>query len=55
MSEELEKGIPKGITTGYVEFTEEEKEQHDKDFERVLKRYGVLKENENINDIKHPE
>ena len=53
MSEELRKGIIKGVTTGHVEFTEEEKEQNDKHFEVILKRAGVLKENESIKDLKH--
>lgn len=53
MSEELRKGIIKGVTTGHVEFTKEEKEQHDKDFEKILKHAGVLKENESIKNLKH--
>lgn len=55
MSEELKKGIPKGRVTGKKEFTEEEKEKHDRDFEKILKQYGVLKENQSIKDLKHPE
>lgn len=54
MSEELRKGIIKGVTTGRVEFTEDEKEQHDKDFEKILRSAGVLKENESIKELKHP-
>lgn len=51
MSEELKKGIPKGIVTGKIEFTPEEKEKHDKAFEKILKQYGVLKENQSIKDM----
>ena len=53
MSEELKKGIPKGRVTGKNEFTEEEKKKHDKDFEKILKEYGVLNKNQSINDMKH--
>lgn len=52
MSEELKKGIPKAIVRGHVEFTPEQKEKHDKDFEKILKQYGVLKENQSIKDLK---
>lgn len=46
MSEELKRGILKGRVTGERKiFTEEEKEKHDRDFEKILKQYGVLKEN----------
>lgn len=55
MSEELKKGIPKGKVTGKKEFTEEERKKYDKDFENILKQHGVLKENQSINDMKHPE
>lgn len=56
MSEELRRGIPKGRVTGEKkEYTAEEKEKHDKDFEKILKQYGVLKENQSIKDMKHPE
>lgn len=55
MSEELKKGIPRAIPTGEkIEYTAEEKEQHDRDFEKILKEYGVLKENQSIKDLKHP-
>ena len=55
MSEELKKGIIKAIPTGeHQEFTEEEMEKHDRDFEKILKEAGVLKENEFIRDLKHP-
>ena len=46
MSEELKRGIPKAIVTGKFEFAEEEKQQKEEDFEKILKEYGVLKENE---------
>ena len=56
MSEELKKGIPKAVQVGKaVKFTKEEKEKHDQDFEKILKQYGVLKENQSIKDLKHPE
>lgn len=54
MSEELRRGIPKAVVIGHTEYTEEEKEKHDRDFEKILKEYGVLKENESIRDMKHP-
>ena len=51
MSEELRRGIPKAIPTGEkVIFTEEEKRKHEEDFEKILKQFGVLKENESIKD-----
>lgn len=54
MSEELRKGIPKAIPTGKViEFTEEERRKNDSDAEKILKRVGVLKDNESISDIRH--
>lgn len=56
MSEELKKGIPAGRVIGEkIEYTAEEKEQHDRDFEKILKQYGVLKENQSIKDMKHVE
>lgn len=54
MSEELKKGIPKGRVTGKKTYTAEEKEKHDKDFEKILKEHGILKENQSIKDMKHP-
>lgn len=55
MSEELKKGIPKAIPIGEPQvFTDEEKEKYDEDFEKILKEYGILKENESIKDMKHP-
>lgn len=51
MSEELKKGIPKGNVTGKRKFTPEEKEKHDKAFKKILKQYGVLKENQSIEDM----
>ena len=55
MSEELKKGIPRAIQTGEtIEYTEEEKEQHDRDFEKILKQYGVLKKEQSIKDMNHP-
>ena len=55
MSEELKKGIPKGIVIDKKNYTEEEKEKHDLDFEKILKNVGVLKENQSIKELKHPE
>ena len=55
MSDELERGIPKAITIGKNHYTEEEREQHDKSFERILKKYGVLKQNQSIKEWKQPE
>lgn len=56
MSEELKRGIPKAIPTGKkIEYTEEEKEQHDRDFEKILKAAGVMKEHESIKDWEHKE
>lgn len=54
MSEELRRGIPKAIVIGKVESTPEEREQHDRDFEEILKQYGILKENQSIKDMNRP-
>lgn len=43
--------IPQPRVVGKTEFTEEEKKQNDEKLERILKEYGILKENENL---KHP-
>lgn len=51
MSEELKRGIPKGRITGKIVSTDEEKEKHDRDFEKILKEIGVLKEDQSINDM----
>lgn len=53
MSEELKKGIPKPITIGHVEFTEEEKRENKRKTEALLKRMGVLKEDESLDDMEH--
>ena len=56
MSEELKRGIPRAIPTGEKkDFTDEEKEKNDMDFEKILKQYGILKQNQSIKDMKHPE
>ena len=56
MSEELRKGIIKGIPTGKKKtYTKEEKAKFDEDFEKILKKAGVLKANESIKDMKHLE
>ena len=52
MSEELKRGIPKAIVIGHVEFTKEEKIQHDKDFTKILREYGVIKDNESVKNGK---
>lgn len=54
MSEELKKGIPKAVVVGKVVYSDEEKEQHDRDFEEILKQFGVLKENQSIKDMNRP-
>ena len=54
MSEELKRGIPKAVVVGKVEFAEKEMEQHDRDFEKILKQFGVLKENQSIKDMSRP-
>lgn len=54
MSEELKRGIPKAIVVGKVEYSREEKEQHDRDFEEILKQFGVLAENQSIKDMNRP-
>ena len=52
MSEELRRGIPKAIPTGeFVVFTEEERRENRKKFEKLLKEMGVLKENESLEDM----
>ena len=52
MSEELRRGIPKAIPTGeFVVFTEEEKRENRRKFEKILKEMGVLKENESLEDM----
>lgn len=53
MSEELRRGIPKGITIGYREVSEEERKKSDEEFEKILKRVGVLKPDESIKDMRH--
>lgn len=37
MSEELKHGIPKAICIGETKYTKEEREKHDRDFEKILK------------------
>lgn len=54
MSEELRRGIPKGRTVGRVKMTEEEREKYDRDFEKILREAGVLKEGQSIKDMNHP-
>ena len=54
MREELKRGIPKAIAVGKVDFTAEEQEQYGRDFKIILKKYGVLKENESIKDMNRP-
>lgn len=54
MSEELRRGIPRAVVVGKVEYTKEEQEQHDRDFEKILKQFGVLTENQSIKDMNRP-
>ena len=52
MSEELRRGIPKGINIGKrVLPTPEEDERNNREFEAILKRRGVLKPDEHIEDF----
>ena len=54
MSDELKKGIPLFETTGeIVKSTKEDKERYDRDFEKILKEAGALKENQSIKEIEH--
>lgn len=55
MSEELRKGVPKAEVIEITEFSEEEKERYDRDFEKILKEFGVLKKDESIKNLKRPE
>lgn len=50
MSEELKKGIIKGVTIGTFEISEEERKKNRKDFEALLKESGVLKDDEFIDE-----
>lgn len=50
MSEELERGIPKAIVTGKIEFTEEENSQNRKNFIKFLKESGYIRNDKNITD-----
>lgn len=50
MSEELRRGIPKPIVIGKRERTKEEEEKSNREFERILKRQGVLGKDDNIED-----
>ena len=52
MSEELKHGIPKAICIGETKYTKEEREKHDREFEKILKTYKILGKNETI---KHEE
>ena len=51
MSEELRRGIPKGIITGEREITPKERKEARLFLEKKLKKIGVLKENEKLDDI----
>ena len=50
MSEELRRGIPKAIVIGKRERTKEEEEKSNREFERILKRKGVLGKDDHIED-----
>ncbi len=53
MSVELRKGIPKAVPTGeQVIFTEEEKEEYDRQFEEILREFGVITGDMSIKDFK---
>ena len=52
MSEELRRGIPRAIVVGKAEDTEEERKRDEEMCENLLKRLGVLEENESIQDFK---
>ena len=52
MSEELKKGIPKAKVTGENEVTPAKQKKYDKDFEKILKEYGILKESQSIKNLK---
>ena len=51
MSEELRKGIPKAISVEPIELTKKESEELDRYFEAKLKREGVLREDQSIEDV----
>ena len=54
-SEEMKRGILKGKNIGEKrEFTEEEKKEADRKFEKILKEYGVLKENQTLEELRQP-
>ena len=55
MSEELRRGIPKAIVRGTVKTTVEEREKYKRDFEKILREAGVLKESQSIKDMRHIE
>jgi len=51
MSEELRRGILKPIVVSEGKpYTKEEQEKYDSIFEKILKQYGVMAENESIKD-----
>lgn len=41
------------MTGEIVKSTKEDKERYDRDFEKILKEAGVLKENKSIKEIEH--
>ena len=43
----------RNIMSEELKRTKEDKERYDKDFEKILKEAGVLKENQSIKEIKH--
>lgn len=44
---------PVAENTGeYTEFTEEEKKQNDRDFEKILKEFGVMEQDETLDGWK---
>ena len=54
MSKELNNGIPKAIVIGKSDFSDDDKAKHDKEFELMLKQFGVLSEDQSIEDMNKP-
>lgn len=44
--------IPKPRVVGHFEITEEEKKEYEKNMERLLKKYGVIKQDESLEELK---
>lgn len=52
MSEELKRGIPKAVVIGHKEFSDEEKEKYVRETEELLRKYGVLSDDDIIKNGK---